>query len=755
MIAREPGLTVGVRPLWAGAWIAWAAVGALLPLPPWSADERIAAERAAAERALAAVAAPVWSADVGGPHQASALGRGWSAAETLVENGRRRSFVWVEGPVAEIAFAAPGWPQARLSLDAAPLDTLAPLAVDVLLDGEVRARLEVAGGWGVSHVDLGAVSAGRHTLGLRPLRRGRAEGDSRTLSVAVAGLAVGAAAVDEPDRDRGVFTGTLAIGLDDRPALFVTEGVPVGALPSGTAMRAVEPGLTAFYAFGIGRPAGSLSAALAVVHGVLGALLLVFLTGLGWSLLFTGHRPVSLVLAVGCSTLVLGVAFVALRATTIGVSASTLAAALLLLGGLPLLGARGAVSLPWIALGSGLVALLPLACFATSVVPPLEDQDMEVQGTAHALATQQVPAMLTNRGTAIFFAHPPLLHVWVSGSFALSGRLERVAGYHDAAITARQVPFVEPEPDAPISERPHYAAWQELFRRFLAEPQLWPTRQVNVVLSAFAVGLLARLAAAQAGSVGAGLALAGVLLTFPEFLIRGSYGGYFAAASLLSLLVVGALDRRCAGIGAAGASALACLADQKGALVAAAWAVAAPWSAGWRRLVPLGGAVGALALFAAYGWAVDARSFSYDFLQEHVLRRLAPTDVRFTAGGAHSYPSIPALWVEFGAHYGLLFTAWVAWATLKCLRSERPAARAAAASVLLGAVVFSLTDWRQTKHLAQVVPLGLVAIAAAWPRSERSGRLAWAAAILVIAWNLWTAWPLLSDFSALRPSTIW
>jgi hypothetical protein len=246
-----------------------------------------------------------------------------------------------------------------------------------------------------------------------------------------------------------------------------------------------------------------------------------------------------------------------------------------------------------------------------------------------------------------------------------------------------------------------------------------------------------------------------VLVTLPEFLIRGSYGGYFAAASLLSLLVVEALDERGAGAGAAGASALAFLADQKGALVPAAWALAAPWSAGWRRLVPLAGAAGALVLFAAYGWAVDARGFSYDFLQEHVLRRLAPTDVRFTASGTHSYPSIPALWVEFGAHYGLLLTAWGAWATLKTLRSERPAARAAALSVLLGAVVFSLTDWRQTKHLAQVVPLGLVAIAAAWPRSERGRRLAWVAAMLVVAWNLWTTWPLVSDFSALRPSTIW
>src|SRR5262249_49465108 len=154
----------------------------------------------------------------------------------------------------------------------------------------------------------------------------------------------------------------------------------------------------------------------------------------------------------------------------------------------------------------------------------------------------------------------------------------------------------------------------------------------------------------------AGLALAVVLATLPEFLVRGAYGGYFAITTLLSLLVLDALaeaESRSSVL----AGCLAALSDQKGLLVPAAWALAAPSSIGWRRFVPLAGAAAGLALFASWGLAVDAPSFVYDFAKEHVVRRLAPSDVRFVADAARFYPSIPELWKEFAARYGWLLVA--------------------------------------------------------------------------------------------------
>jgi hypothetical protein len=390
------------------------------------------------------------------------------------------------------------------------------------------------------------------------------------------------------------------------------------------------------------------------------------------------------------------------------------------------------------------------------VVPALEDQDMEVQSTAYALATRQTPLALTNRGTPFFFAHPPLLHLWQAASFALAGRLDRVRYYADAGVQARGRPFQEPPAGQPLAARPHYAEWKELLRRFLVEPQLWPTRQVNVLLAALAIGLCAQLATLISGSPALGLALAAVGLTLPEYLVRGAYGGYFASTTLLTLVLLAGLEARDRAGGLAAGSALAFLSDQKGLLVPVAWAAAAPADTSVRRrLLPLFGALLAVTAYVLYGLTIDRDSFVYDFLKEHVARRLVPDDVRLAHDASLWYPSIPELWREFTARYGAVFLLLAAAASARGFKSPRPAVRAAAASVLLGATVFSLTDWRQTKHLSLLVAPALLTLADLPPRTAAGRRVALCVCLLLCALNLWTVWPLLGDFTALRPSTTW
>ncbi len=756
MRLSRAGLAIGAGSVWMAGWMAWLLLGAALPLPPWNAEAVLAAEEAAAARLAQPARADVWSIDVGGSLQAAALGPGWSQHEAYVEGGRPRTFAWIDAEAADVAFASPGWDAAQLSLRAYPLDALAPLDVGVEIDGEPRATIVAAAGWTLCHATLGAVAPGRHRLTLRPRRQAQPPREVRALSLAVDGLAVGVAPVLDPERDRGVFAGWLRIVPDDRPAVFVSDDAAVAALPPGTAREAVAPGLGACYGFGQGRSGGPAAAVLGCLHGIVAAVLIALVPGLAWSGLLELSGSRRLAAALGLSALTLLMAFVVLRVVGIGPTPIALAVVLAIASGVPLpfLRGRGGIALSWLALGPALAAVAVLTFFATRVVPPLEDQDMEAQATAHALATRQVPAALTNRGTTYFFAHPPLLHLWQAGSFALAGRLGRVADYDAAARAAQKLPFVEPPPDAPLAARPHYAAWRTLLRRFLAQPELWPTRQVNVVLAAIAVGLFAHLAAAIALSRLTAAALALVLLTLPEFLVRGAYGGYFASTTLLSLLVVLAVHEgeiRGAGL----ASGLAALADQKGLLVPAAFALVAPRAAAWRRLVPIAGGLVGLCLFAAWGLAIDAPSFVYDFVKEHVVRRLTPSDVRFTVDAAHFYPSIPELWREFAARYGVLFTVWGAAAAVGGLRDKRPSVRAAAAAVLLGAAVFSLTDWRQTKHLAHLAAPALLAIAGAWPRPGHLRRAALAALLLLILRNLRAAWPLLASFEALRPGTSW
>ena len=119
-------------------------------------------------------------------------------------------------------------------------------------------------------------------------------------------------------------------------------------------------------------------------------------------------------------------------------------------------------------------------------------------------------------------------------------------------------------------------------------------------------------------------------------------------------------------------------------------------------------------VFATWGLAVDAPTFVYDFLKVHV----GPGSPSTTSGSPtmrrSGTPRFPELWAEFAARYGIVFTVASAAASLWALRSVFPRVRACGA-LLLGALVFSLTDWRQTKHLSLLVAPALLALAAACP----------------------------------------
>jgi hypothetical protein len=738
--ATWSGLAFRARDAWIAGWALWLVTGLLVPVPPWRAAPQLAREEAEARRLASDPAlVPFWSVDLGGTVQQQALGPGWGPVEGLAAAPRYRRPLL---PSVDLRFHSPAWSSAHLTVRVGPQGDGQIGRIGVTLDGESRGSIDVEGSGVVRSLPLGALPAGAHrvTFAVTPTGLG------------IAGVAIGSVPLAEPARNAG-FVQWVAVGTDERPAFF--PSAPDAKLPPEIE-RVDRWGLRGGYGFGVGPRVGPVAAALEATHGLTAAALVAILTGLGYASFVTASPARRLALAPLFSLCALALVFAALRIFGIGPRPGPVALGLVLVGALPY--ARRtheeAMLARWRTIVASLGALAVLTFFAVRVVPPLDDQDLEVQGTAHALARRAAPMMVTDRGTRYFFAHPPLLHAWVAGTFALSGRLERVGDAEALAERAgERGPFVEPGPD----EYPpaYYDLWQLLLDRFFTEPQLWPTRQVSVLLAALAVGWLVELAAAVAGSAAIGMAASLVLLTFPEFLIRGAYGGYFAVATFSTLGVLATLDRARPGWPGVGAGFLAALSEQKGLLVPAAWFVTAPAGSGLGRLAPgFGAALGVLA-FAAWGLAVDAPAFVYDFLKTHVMRRLSLGDLRFAHDARHWYPSISELWVEFAARYGLLFTASAAAASVWALRSARAQVRACGAAVLIGALVYSLTDWRQTKHLSLLVAPALLALAAAVPPGLRARLLALAVLAAMIATNLATAWPLLRDFSALTPSTIW
>jgi hypothetical protein len=420
----------------------------------------------------------------------------------------------------------------------------------------------------------------------------------------------------------------------------------------------------------------------------------------------------------------------------------------------------------------GITAFLVSCVAGTRIVPPLEDQDMETQGTAYGLITNLEPLSLTNRSTLYFFAHPPLFHVLNAPTLLLAGQLESVRAAYDAALAeraklpaSRRAPSFErigrafknpPRADTSL----HWK--RSVYPAFLKEPALLGTRAPNFILAALLAMLLYRaLRTIGATSTDSALLLTATM-TLPEIFVRSGYGGYFAISALTSLLaawlVVVAPWRSASFL----AGFLAMLANQKSIIVGAA---AFLWSPRRSKYLLLGLVTGGLA-FAMYGLLVAPEDFVADHLLDHGLRRFSGAEVH---AGAPAYPSRAGLWLEFAQHFGwvwCLVAAAACIAALAALLMRRFARESptegeelreiALLWILVGAIAFTATDWRQTKHLCKLVPAMTLVMGALLARSSRPARFALRAALVIcVLWNArWIA-KIAQDFSSFPMSTIW
>lgn len=359
---------------------------------------------------------------------------------------------------------------------------------------------------------------------------------------------------------------------------------------------------------------------------------------------------------------------------------------------------------------------------ATAVVPPMEDHDYETQGTGWGLLSGLRPALRTDRGTDLYFAHPPLLHFWVAGSFAAWNRLDRLAAYAgDAGV-------------------------ERLYERFRRDPAPLPTRAPNVFLAALTVALLGAAAARFSGRAWVGALAAAAYASGPEVFVRSSYGGYFAIGQLAVLFLLLAEDRRDAFL----AGAFAALADHKLAflpLALAAW----EWRRA-RRLHPAAaGFAAGTALFWAWGLSVDAGAFWLDHVRTHLLDRAAHVNPL----GYGGYPGPFGLWLEFVRHTGVVLVPLGAWATAELARRETKDYGAWALWMLLLGAAFTVVDWRQTKHLTPLLIPLLLAPARRSASSRATLRATAAVLLFLVVWNLRAVAALGRDFASFTVTPAW
>lgn len=415
---------------------------------------------------------------------------------------------------------------------------------------------------------------------------------------------------------------------------------------------------------------------------------------------------------------------------------------------------------------------------AAYFVPVLEDQDMETQGTAYGIMHEFTPSMTTNRGTDYFFAHPLLLHFWIGESALISNDLDQLRYYHESSLAGRAAPESRDK------------LFELELKRFGTDPLLLQTRTPNLFLGAFLMFPLGFLAYRLSGSLAAAVLTSVLYMTLPEVYVRTSYGGYMAVTNFLVtagayfyLQASGLLANR-GGIAqdpgralrlGSGASFLSAWSDQKGILLPMATTVHAGLcflldgglSDLFRRLRKRPEVVAAFliglafvagwATFALYGLIVAPDAFIEDHIKGHIVRRLRMDAIDLVGyDSTRWYPSAEALWLQFFSHSGWLLVPPAALAMWAAARKIRQAEGMLFVWAAIGAIGFSLVDWRQTKHLAHILPAVAVLTAVYWASLE--GKLKMAVSLLLgaaVLWNLWRIGLLMQDFSYLQPTPIW
>lgn len=508
-------------------------------------------------------------------------------------------------------------------------------------------------------------------------------------------------------------------------------------------------------------------------------LMMFFLPGICWVSFFNKKIEeivpfLFLVICISLAIMMSGCLFFYITNTTF--SSVTMLISLVLLSNVGIYFSKPLLEVPQIPLNKiRLVELLLLSIIlytilygsALRIVPPLEDHDSETQGTAYGLMHKLEPYMVTNRHAVYFFAHPLLLHFYIGNSFLLLDELDEVSYYYDSALEG------EKTVDKTNARELLDNIWKRDFQKFVANPHLLATRMSNLFFSVLIFYFLFLFLYSATDSYLLSLSGPVLYFTFPEVFVRSSYGGYMAIENFSTLMIAYLFffkerfqsNNYCNATLFLFSGLFGGFASQKILIVVIAmviWDFTGHDGTFWEKAraslknrIVQGILLGTI-LFWGYGFLVDSRTFIEDYLKQHAVYRFRLDDVRFTFSNKIWYPSIGDLWKEFCGHLGFPFLFVALPITVYTLFRIKLRESFFGLWFMVGAVLFSITDWRQTKHLMIIILPLIIAMIIYISKSRQWVRIVFFFIfVFLVQNNLRVIISLAKDFSTVSPSPIW
>ncbi|TAN59455.1 hypothetical protein EPN16_07145 [bacterium] len=453
------------------------------------------------------------------------------------------------------------------------------------------------------------------------------------------------------------------------------------------------------------------------------------------------------------------------------------------------------------------------------ITPPLEDHDFERQATAYGLVKHFRPYLLTDRKTLFYFAHPPLMHFYSAYTMLFSDKLDRMKYYYDIAVEAADILKKEFQQgdtfcfsdshvsgmcaeiievkngylrfDARLPEKIDIGynrfvsvsggmldidtvkkarLWQlikEEYSYFNNQPYLLETRMPNLLFSALAAMVFFYLTFHLTKSWQLSLLGTFVFFTLPQVFILSAAGLDIALTNFLLIsLAYGYITFRKFNVGESltlfSIGLLSAWATQVAVILPMA-VIAREYllylkSPRIKQILgspAVTGFICGTVLFWIYGMIIDSSTFFLDHIRYHIWDRI----FHINSLGYGSYPSIYDLWKRFAYELGYpLFFLGAGSLLVSLLKAKIIDVRETVLSFwsLIGAIVFSIVDWKDSAHLVFVIPALIIVVCIFVSRQKFNIKL-WLILILFYAVfrNIWFIFKISENFQLIEPPGGW
>ncbi len=391
--------------------------------------------------------------------------------------------------------------------------------------------------------------------------------------------------------------------------------------------------------------------------------------------------------------------------------------------------------------------------------------DLQGQAAGYGVVKHLRPYFYQERTSIYEFSLSPLGYSFLGNVYTLTGRLESLRPYYDLAVLTQQMKKIPEQTRqkilAPIPvEYPYFE-----HNPFLAE-----SRAGSCCIAAGLIIIFGLILYKSTNDRVLTILGTVLFLTFPEMLVRLTYGpiGMYYGLCFLTIWEAtwhrnGYPSTKYEFIGAMIVGLFLYILYHKGIFFPLAllirevilfvkegrkkeeikYIVFEPFFIGFGM---------GMVIHYTYGLALDPGGFIQDHAIMHFLGRYY-----FGTEAAPGYLSLTGLWVEYYRFLGPPFLP-IALVAAAYFLIKNPENKESLWSFwfFTGAVLFSLVDWKCTRHLAMLTAPLTVATIIFTSRFKSPWRLAF---IIVFCWvigyNSWTIYQMTQDFSYITPTPMW